>query len=78
MQKIKEDIMKNKKLMRKDHEIKQIFMIFVALAVNLLPFYASDFPENDKSQFYQIYCQWNSMKDKIIDIMVKSFCRSDT
>ncbi len=68
------EFLKNKKIMRRDHEIKQILMIFVSISLNLLPYFASDYPENDKSQYYQIYCQWNSMKDRIIEKMMNNFC----
>jgi hypothetical protein len=55
------------KMLRKDVEIEQIFTIFTTLTLNILPYFASDYPDNNKSEFYRLFCQWNRMKDSITE-----------
>ena len=74
---LKGDILQKDHLLRKQIEIKQVFTIFTAVSLNLLPYFASDFPEHEKAFYYKLYCQWNSMRDKITDNVVTSFCRAD-
>lgn len=39
-------------LMRKDGEVRQIFTVFTALSLNIIPYLASDYPDEDKTGYY--------------------------
>jgi hypothetical protein len=52
--------------------------IFVAVALNLVPFFASDYPEHDKSHYYKLYCQWNAQREHLVTVLLDHFCRGDT
>lgn len=69
--------MKKDHLLRRDVEVHQVFSIFASVALNLLPFLASDYPEDDKSVFYKVFCQWNLMKERVVEAMLSNFCRGD-
>ena len=51
--------------------------MFVAVSINLLPYFASDYPEYDKSYYYKLFCQWNSMQEHLIEVLLDNFCRGD-
>ncbi|CDW78725.1 UNKNOWN [Stylonychia lemnae] len=72
------DMIYKKHYLRKNQEIRQIFTIFTAVSLNLLPFFASDYPDDDKSHFYKVYCQWNENMEGITEYMIENFCRSDS
>jgi hypothetical protein len=52
--------------------------VFVAVALNLLPYLSSDYPDEDKSNFYKMYTEWNSIKDELVDLMLNDLCRIDS
>jgi hypothetical protein len=39
-------------LLSKDGELRQIFTVFAALSLNIIPFFASDYPAEDKTGYY--------------------------
>ena len=39
-------------LLRKDRELRQIFTVFTALSLNIIPYLASDYPAEDKTEYY--------------------------
>lgn len=63
--------------MHRDIEIRQIFTIYVAVALKLLPLYSSDYPDQDKSKFYKFFCQWDYMQGDLVELLLDTFCRSD-
>jgi hypothetical protein len=73
-----EDYLNRNLLLRKEVEIAQIFEIFTCVALNLLPYLAADYPENDKSQYYKLYCKWNLVRQRVTQSMLETFCRSDS
>lgn len=48
--------------------------IFCRITLNLLPYYANDFPSNDKADYYKMVFQWSSNMEFIIQSMVNNFC----
>ena len=64
-------------VLRRDVEIHQIFTIFATITLNLLPFLASDYPEDDKSFYYKLFCKWNKNREQLVDSIVTGFCRGD-
>eukprot|EP00347_Sterkiella_histriomuscorum_P007621 403348212 len=77
-QNIKNQIMRKQHYLRKYFEINQIFTVFNSVSINLLPYFASDYPDNDKSYYYKLFCQWNKFKDTLTQTMIDNFCRSDS
>jgi hypothetical protein len=67
-------LLNESKLLRKDYEIKQIFSIFCSVALNLLPYFACDYPETDKSNFFRLFTNWNVYKEEQVSNMVDGFC----
>ncbi len=63
--------------MHRDLEIRQIFTIYVAVSLKLLPLYSSDYPDQDKSKYYKLYCQWDYMQNELVELLLDTFCRSD-
>ena len=48
-------------LLRKDGELTQIFTVFAALSLNLLPYFASDYPAEDKTGYYKKMQSWTAL-----------------
>jgi hypothetical protein len=48
-----------------------------SVALNLLPYFASDYPDFNKKKYYQMYCKWNYYIDKVREIFIDEFCRGD-
>ncbi len=44
------------KMLRRNIEIEQIFTVFTALTLNILPYFASDYPDANKSEYYRLFC----------------------
>jgi hypothetical protein len=70
------EFMKKDRILRRNVEIDQIFTIFVNISLNLLPFLSFDYPDNNKSHFYKLFCEWNHDKDRIKDYLITLFCES--
>lgn len=55
---VNSNLLNENKLLRKDFEVRQVFTIFTTIALNLLPAFASDYPEEDRSAYYALFKKW--------------------
>ena len=56
----------------KEH-LRSLLSIFVNISLTLLPIFASDFPPEDRRQFYLFLMQWFKIAPKVIDHYVDLF-----
>lgn len=53
--------------------LKSILSIFVNISLTLLPIFASDFPSEDRHQFYLFLMKWFKIAPKVVDHYIDLF-----
>ncbi|TNV77570.1 hypothetical protein FGO68_gene5189 [Halteria grandinella] len=75
---IAREISSKERYLRRDEELRKLFIITINLSLNLLPYYAlADYPSPDRSLFHRFLCHWNPLRDYMLDLMLDNFCRGD-